>query len=128
LALQALRSGDCDAALVGAVSAVPDPEETAVLGEFVAHSQGDAENPLDSKENGYSEDIACAVVLKRHELAVADSDRIYSVLIGSAVSPGGYGAGTAELFQEAVMRSALKDAGVDGNMSPSPMIAKHHGI
>src|SRR3546814_17810363 len=75
---------------------------------------------FDAAADGYVRGEGCGVlVLKRLDDARADGDRILSVIRGSAVNQDGRSAGLTApngLAQEAVIRQALANAGIDPGM------------
>ncbi|MEQ9366968.1 MAG: SDR family NAD(P)-dependent oxidoreductase [Leptospirales bacterium] len=89
-ALRAIQSGDCEAAIVGGVNALTDPDL------YISFSQAGMLSPdgrcktFDREANGYVRgEGAGAVFLKPLERALEDDDQIYGVLRGSAVNHGG---------------------------------------
>ncbi|MGX6606765.1 SDR family NAD(P)-dependent oxidoreductase [Micromonosporaceae bacterium Da 78-11] len=119
LAMQSLRSGECELALAGGVSIrVPDK---------VGHTfgPGGMESPdghvrtFDAKARGSMfGDGAAVVVLKRLSDALRDGDHIWSVIRGSAINNDGslkvgYTAPSV-IGQSRVVVDALADAGVTG--------------
>src|SRR3546814_7087377 len=72
---------------------------------------------FDAAADGYVRGEGCGVlVLKRLDDALADGDRVLSVIRGSAVNQDGRSAGLTApngLAQEAVIRQALANAGID---------------
>ncbi|WFP51889.1 SDR family NAD(P)-dependent oxidoreductase [Methylomonas sp. EFPC3] len=119
LACRALRAGECDSALAGgALATVPG-------GLGYQYQEGSMASPdgllrtFDAKAEGtvFSEGGVGIVVLKRLEDALADHDRVYAVIRGTAVTnDGAFKAGyTAPGIdgQMHVIERALADAGVD---------------
>jgi acyl transferase domain-containing protein len=119
LAIQSLRSGECEMALAGGVSIrVPDR---------VGHmfQPGGMESPdghvrtFDAKAHGSMVgDGAAVVVLKRLADAIRDGDHIWSVIRGSAINNDGalkvgYTAPSV-VGQARVIADAMADAGVTG--------------
>jgi acyl transferase domain-containing protein/acyl carrier protein len=113
LACQSLLGGECDVALAGGVSiSVP-------LASGYLYQEGSVASPdghcraFDAAAAGSVEGNGCGVVaLKRLEDALADGDRIYAVIRGSAVNNDGAGkvgftapsvAGQADVITEALM-------------------------
>lgn len=90
LACQSLLSGDCEIVLAGGVS-IPLPQKTGYL-----YQQGGILSPdghcraFDAKAQGMVVGAGAGiVVLKRLENAIADGDRIYAVIKGSAINNDG---------------------------------------
>jgi acyl transferase domain-containing protein/NADPH:quinone reductase-like Zn-dependent oxidoreductase/acyl carrier protein len=116
LAVQSLRRGETNVALVGGVNLLLSPEP------FVYFSQLDALAPdgrcktFSAAADGYGRGEGCAVlVLKRLEDAQRDGDNILAVVRGTAVNQDGRSAGITAPngpAQTEVIRTALADAGV----------------
>ncbi|WP_411106759.1 type I polyketide synthase [Streptomyces sp. cmx-4-9] len=90
MAVQALRSGECDAALAGGVAVSP-PGEWGYLHEQGSILSPDGHcRPFDAKAGGTipSEGVG-VVVLKRLDDALRDGDRIAAVIRGSALNNDG---------------------------------------
>ncbi|MFE1886225.1 type I polyketide synthase, partial [Streptomyces diastatochromogenes] len=116
LACQALRAGECDAALAGGVNLMLTPELSIFMSQIEALSPTETCRPFDAAADGVVRGEGCGmVVLKRYADAVADGDRIHAVIKGSATVHDGRSAGliapNAEA-QEMLLRSALDAAGV----------------
>ncbi|PLB34720.1 polyketide synthase [Aspergillus candidus] len=112
LACTALRQGECDMAVTGAVTHLPAPglhvEFSRLRG--VAPDGRCRAFAADAQGIGIAEGAA-VVVLKRLSDARRDGDTIYGVLRGSAVNHGGQGAAGLTVpsgaAQERVIRAAL---------------------
>lgn len=117
LAISALRQGDCDQALVCGVNLLLEPEISEALERAGMLAPDGRCKAFSAQANGYVRGEGCAaVVLKPLASAVADGDRIYAVVLGSAVNHDGRTNGlTAPSVnaQEDVLRAAAHDAGVD---------------
>ncbi|MFO1518604.1 MAG: SDR family NAD(P)-dependent oxidoreductase [bacterium] len=116
LACRSLRSGESDMALAGGVNLILRPEVTIAFSQARMMSSGGRCKTFDAEADGYvrSEGVAM-VVLKRLSDAVKDGDRIWAVIRGSAVNQDGHSNGLTApngLAQQAVVREALKDAGL----------------
>ncbi|MEO1147015.1 MAG: aminotransferase class I/II-fold pyridoxal phosphate-dependent enzyme [Cyanobacteria bacterium J06638_22] len=116
LACQSLLTGESDLALTGGVNVLLLPTVT------VGFSKGGFMSPtgrcqsFDAHADGYvrSEGVGL-ILLKRLSQAVAEGDRIYAVIRGSAINQDGFSQGIAApnpRAQEAVLRSAYRQAGV----------------
>ncbi len=116
LAVKALRAGDAELALAGGVNVLASPEAGTVLRRMGALSPTHRCRTFDADADGYVRSEGCGVlVLERLSDARRRGRRIHAVIAGTAVghdgrSPGlGVPSGAA---QEAVLRSALADAGL----------------
>jgi acyl transferase domain-containing protein/acyl-CoA synthetase (AMP-forming)/AMP-acid ligase II/acyl carrier protein/GNAT superfamily N-acetyltransferase len=115
MACQSLRSGEIGVALVGGVNVILN------VGSNIFFSKADALSPdgrcktFDAAANGIvRSDGAGMVVLKPLAQAIADNDRIYAVIRGSAVNSDGRSKGIMApnpQAQEAVLREAYRQAG-----------------
>ncbi|AKT38857.1 type I polyketide synthase [Chondromyces crocatus] len=117
LACQALRNGTIRMALVGGVNLILSPVTTISASQAGMMAPDGRCKTFDERANGYVRSEGCGVVvLKRLSDAVADRDHILAVIRGLAVNQDGRtGVITAPngLAQQAVVRKALKDAGLD---------------
>jgi 3-oxoacyl-(acyl-carrier-protein) synthase/acyl carrier protein len=116
LACRSLEHGEADLALAGGVNALLAPILSISLARAGALSPTGACRAFDAGADGYVRgEGAGFVVLKRLDEAIADRDRIYAVVRGTAVmqggrrngltAPGGWG-------EEAVMQAAWDAAGI----------------
>jgi acyl transferase domain-containing protein len=116
LAIQSLRNGESQQALVGGVNFIGAPE--MVLSMTKAHMMAPDGRckTFDSRADGFVRGEGCGViVLKRLSDAQAAGDRILAIIRGSAVNHGGASSGFTvpnKLAQEAVIKAALANAGV----------------
>ncbi|HEV2636433.1 MAG TPA: type I polyketide synthase [Actinocrinis sp.] len=118
MACQAIRAGDLDAAIVGGVNILEQAADTVALssGSLIAPSGrcrfGDAAADGFVRSEG-----AAAVVLKPLARALADGDRVYGVIRGSAASNDGASQGqylTPSVSGRGdMLRSAYAAAGMD---------------
>ena len=103
-------------ALAGGVHLMLSPHATVAMTKFGAMNPDGQCRAFDASANGYVRgEGGGIVVLKPLRLAVADGDRIYAVLRGSAANNDGASNGLTApnpKAQEAVVRSALDNAGV----------------
>src|SRR5207248_5876530 len=94
LAAQALRTGECDAALAGGVNLMLTPELSIFMDKIEALSPAGVCRPFDASADGVVRGEGCGVlVLKRYADAVAAGDRIWAVVRGSATNHDGRSAG-----------------------------------
>jgi acyl transferase domain-containing protein/short-subunit dehydrogenase len=116
LACQALRAGECATALAGGVSLLLGPDMSVFMSGIGAVSRTGRCRPFDAAADGLVRGEGCGfVALKRLHDAVADSDRVYAVIRGSAVAHDGASIGLTApnaLAQQEVLRTALERAGV----------------
>jgi acyl transferase domain-containing protein/NADPH:quinone reductase-like Zn-dependent oxidoreductase/NAD(P)-dependent dehydrogenase (short-subunit alcohol dehydrogenase family)/acyl carrier protein len=115
-AVESLRGGEIDLALVGGVNAIlSNTVNRALLESGMLSSQGQCKS-FDASADGYVRGEGCGVVvLKRLSDAEEDGDRIWGVIRGSAVSQTGAGLAVtvpSGRAQERVMAEALARAGV----------------
>ena len=118
LGRQALQAGDCDVVVAGGVGiTVPQPAGY-FPSEDPTFSRDGRCRPFDAEASGMMMGNGCSVVvLKRLADAIADRDRIYAVVRGSAVGNDGsakvgYAAPSVVGLRTAI-RSGLEASGVD---------------
>ena len=117
LAVQALRTGDCAAAIVGGVNLIVHPRQIANLCEARMLSAGPENRAFGAGADGFvdGEGVA-ALVLKLLDAAIADGDRIEAVIRATAINAGGKTAGFSvpnPVAQTRVIAHALRAAGVE---------------
>ncbi|MEU8382819.1 beta-ketoacyl synthase N-terminal-like domain-containing protein, partial [Streptosporangium sp. NPDC048865] len=117
LAVQALRRGECDVALVAGVNLIMSPRSTRLVQETRSLAPDGLCKTFDARANGFTRGEGCgAVVLKRLDHALRDNDRVHAVIHGSAVNQDGRSGGfTAPnvLSQVSLIERAMADAGVE---------------
>jgi acyl transferase domain-containing protein/aryl carrier-like protein len=117
LAMQSLRSGECDLALAGGVHLMIAPEMNVYLSQAGVLSPEGRSRAFDASADGYSRgEGAGMVVLKRLSDARAAGDTVLAVLRGSAVNHGGRGSGLtvpSGSAQQELIDTALKAAAVE---------------
>jgi acyl transferase domain-containing protein/NADP-dependent 3-hydroxy acid dehydrogenase YdfG/SAM-dependent methyltransferase/acyl carrier protein len=116
LACQSLRSGESRVALSGGVNVMCAPETTVALTKGHMLAPDGRCKTFDAAADGFARGEGCGMlVLKRLSDAVADGDRVLAVIRGTAVNQDGRSGGLTVPngpAQEAVIRAALADAGV----------------
>lgn len=115
LAVQSLRSGEVDAALVGGVNLVLTPDSTVALSQGRMLSPDGACKAFDASADGYVRGDGCGVVVLRRLSDVGPADRVVGVIRGSAVNQDGRSNGLTAPSgnaQQAVVRAALDAARV----------------
>ncbi|MFH9138967.1 type I polyketide synthase, partial [Streptomyces sp. NPDC017524] len=115
-ACQTLRAGECDTALAGGASLLITPDISVFLSQAGAISPTGRCRPFDAGADGIVRgEGAGVVVLKRLSDALADRDRIYAVIRGSATNNDGTSLGLTvpnSLAQEDLLRTALLRSGL----------------
>ena len=114
LACQALRNGDCTAALAAGVNLILMPQNSITTCKAKMLSPTGRCKTFDEAADGIARAEGCGVVLlKRLSAALADRDRVYSVIRSSAVNQDGRSSGLTVpngLAQQSLIRSALRQA------------------
>ncbi|MER5213938.1 SDR family NAD(P)-dependent oxidoreductase [Streptomyces sp. NPDC002838] len=116
LACEALRRGDCGAAVAGGVNLILDPSHHTALSAMRMLSPDGRSRSFDQDAQGMvpGEGVG-AVVLKPLSAALRDGDRVHGLVLGSAVNANG---STDSMVtpnaeaQEELVRRALRRAGV----------------
>jgi 3-oxoacyl-(acyl-carrier-protein) synthase/acyl carrier protein/2-polyprenyl-3-methyl-5-hydroxy-6-metoxy-1,4-benzoquinol methylase len=117
LACQALKTGDCEQAIVGGVNLILHPKQYEALCALYMLSKTGICKPFGKGADGFvdSEGIG-SVFIKKYKDAVADNDRIYAVVRGTSANAGGKANGyTAPnaYAQSELVKKALERANVD---------------
>ncbi|HLL65087.1 MAG TPA: SDR family NAD(P)-dependent oxidoreductase [Micromonosporaceae bacterium] len=116
-ACQSLRTGDADTAIAGGVSLLITPDISVFLSRVGAISKSGRCRPFDAAADGIVRGEGCGVVvLKRLRDAVADGDRVYAVIRGSAANNDGRSMGLTvpnSVAQADLLRAALSRAGLE---------------
>ncbi|QXV63897.1 SDR family NAD(P)-dependent oxidoreductase [Mucilaginibacter sp. 21P] len=119
LAMQSLRSNECSIAFAGGVNLIIAPDTTIGMTKFGAMAPDGQSKAFDARANGYVRGEGAGVlVLKPLSKALADGDRIYAQLLGSAVNNDGFSNGLTApnpRAQEKMLEDAYHNAGVDIN-------------
>lgn len=131
LACQAIRAGECDAAVVAGANVILSPEFTLSLAEQGVLSPDASCRTFDAQANGYAraEAVACLYV-KRYDLAVRDASPIRAVVRGSATNCDGRTAGLTTPnpeAQEALIRAAYRQAGIEESQVAQTAMVECHG-
>jgi acyl transferase domain-containing protein/acyl carrier protein len=116
LACQSLRLRECDMAMAGGVNLMLIPEGAISVSRARMVSFDGRCKTFDASADGYGRGEGCGmVVLKRLSDALENDDRILAVILGTAMNQDGRSNGLTApsgLAQEAVIKDALKNAGV----------------
>ncbi len=119
LAAQSLRNRECDFAIAAGINLMLTPETTIAFSKLqIAAADGRCKT-FDASADGAVRGEGCGVlVVRRLADAVKDGDPILAVIRGTAMNQDGATNGLTApsgLAQEAVVRSALADAGIPGS-------------
>jgi polyketide synthase 12 len=117
LACQSLRAGETTMAIAGGVNLILTPHGTVVMTKLGTQNPAGQCRAFDAAANGYVRgEGGGLVVLKPLSRAIADGDRIYCLIRGSASNNDGFSNGLTApnpKAQESVLRAALANARVD---------------
>jgi phthiocerol/phenolphthiocerol synthesis type-I polyketide synthase C len=115
LAVQSLRGGESNLAIAGGVNIILQPQISIAYSQSLMMAPDGRCKFGDAQGNGYvRSEGAGLVVLKPLDRALADGDRIYAVIRGSAVNNDGASSGSmgtpSQIGQEELLRRAYRDA------------------
>lgn len=116
LAVQSLRRGESDRAVVGAANLILVPESTICFSALRAMSPVGRCKAFDASADGYvRSEAVVSFVLEPLATAIREGHRVHAVIRGTAVNQDGRSNGLTApngLAQQAVVREALADAGL----------------
>lgn len=119
LAMQSLRAGETEAAIVGGVNVITNPATSVVFSKAQMLAPDGRCKTFDQSADGYVRSEGCGVlILKPLTAALESKDRIYGLLRGSAVNQDGKSQGLTapnENAQVAVLKSALENARISAD-------------
>ena len=119
LAVRSIRSGESNMALAGGANIILQPHINIAYSQSRMMAADGRCKFGDASGDGYvrSEGVAL-VVLKSLDRAIADGDRIYAVIRGSAINNDGSSSGSmgrpSQIGQQELLRAAYRDAGLSG--------------
>ena len=117
LACQSLRTGESNAAIVGATNAILNPDTMVGMSNLHFLGADSTSYTFDARANGYARgEGMAALLLKPLQQAVADGDTIRAVIRGSAANSIGSHSGITLPKREAqanLVRTAYKMAGCE---------------
>ncbi|EDM78860.1 modular polyketide synthase [Plesiocystis pacifica SIR-1] len=117
LACQSLRLGETSMALAGGVNLILMPHSTILMSKLGTQNPAGQCRAFDASANGYVRaEGGGVVILKPLSRAIADGDRIYCLIRGTATNNDGFSNGLTApnpKAQEACIRAALANAHVD---------------
>ncbi|MCJ1431695.1 hypothetical protein MMC27_001050 [Xylographa pallens] len=115
LAVNAIRNGDCDSAIVAGANWIADPSLQIALNKLGALSPTSTCHTFDESADGYARGEGfAALYLKKPSQAVHDGSPIRALIRGTAVNANGRTGGITRpsaAGQEAVIRKAYQSAG-----------------
>ncbi|PRY74629.1 acyl transferase domain-containing protein [Yoonia maritima] len=122
LAVQSMRQGECDQAIVAGVNTMFTPGSTTVLSQFGMMSPDGRCKTFDASANGYVRSEGCGMVMiKRKSAALAAGDRILAQVCavvsaqdGAGSDPGGGITFPNGAAQQALIARALDQSGLSG--------------
>ena len=116
LACQALRSGECDQAIVGGVNVMVTPSNSIAFSTAHMLSADGRCKTFAASADGYGRGEGCGVViLKRLQTAIDDKTPVLALIQGSAVNQDGASGGLTVpngVSQQAVIKQALENSGI----------------
>jgi acyl transferase domain-containing protein len=119
LGCQSLATGESTVAVVGGVNLLLDPRTTEALQGFGALAPDGRCKVFDARADGFGRGEGCGVViLKPLSRALADNDRIWCVIRGSAANNDGLSNGLTApnpIAQQEVLSRAYETAAVDAH-------------
>lgn len=115
LAMNALRAGDCDSAIVASANWIADPGVQIALDKLGALSESSRCHTFDARASGYARGEGFgAIYLKKIPLAMSHASPIRAVIRGTAINSNGRTGGITRPSasgQELVIREAYRNAG-----------------
>ncbi|KAL9025746.1 MAG: hypothetical protein Q9180_007598, partial [Flavoplaca navasiana] len=115
LAVNAIRAGDCDSAIVASANWIADPGVQIALDKLGALSASSRCHTFDARAEGYARGEGFgAIYLKRPSLAIRDESPIRAIIRGTAINSNGRTGGITRPSakgQEVVIREAYRNAG-----------------
>lgn len=118
LAMQSLRSGECDLALAGGVNLILTPEMNINFSKARMMAADGRCKTFDAAADGYVRGEGCGLVVLRRLRDCTPRDRLLAQLRGSAMNQDGRSSGLTAPngpAQEAVLQAALQAAGVQAH-------------
>jgi phthiocerol/phenolphthiocerol synthesis type-I polyketide synthase C len=119
MARRAVLEGDATLAIAAGANLIFTPVMSIGFSQAGVMSPSGRCHPFEARADGYVRGEGLGVVvLKRLSAALRDKDRIYGVVLGSAVNHGGASNGLMSpraSAQTEVIRRAMADAGIEGS-------------
>ncbi|KAL9633240.1 MAG: hypothetical protein Q9204_003481, partial [Flavoplaca sp. TL-2023a] len=115
LAVNAIRAGDCDSAIVASANWIADPGVQIALDKLGALSASSRCHTFDARAEGYARGEGFgAIYLKKPSVAIRDESPIRAMIRGTAINSNGRTGGITRPSakgQEVVIREAYRNAG-----------------
>nr|XP_036579356.1 polyketide synthase [Colletotrichum truncatum]KAF6786903.1 polyketide synthase [Colletotrichum truncatum] len=115
IAMQAIRDGDCDSAIVATSNWIMDPSMQIAMDKLGALSATSMSHAFDAAADGYARGEGfAAIYLKTPEKAMQDGSPIRALVRGSAIGANGRSSGITHpsgSAQEDIIRKAYANAG-----------------
>jgi acyl transferase domain-containing protein/acyl-CoA synthetase (AMP-forming)/AMP-acid ligase II/predicted alpha/beta-fold hydrolase len=119
LAINSIRNGECEQAIVGGVNLILSPELTETFQKAGMMAEDGKCKTFDASADGYVRGEGCGVViLKPLEEAITSGDDILAVIYGSAINQDGRSNGLTApsgKAQQRVVKMAWQNAGVEAS-------------
>lgn len=127
MAVQAIRNGDCDSAIVASSNWILDPTVHMAMDRLGALSGTSMSHAFDASADGYARGEGfAAIYLKKPSKAMQDGSPIRSLVRGSAIGANGRSSGITHpsgAAQEDIILKAYENAGL--NPSETPFLECH---
>jgi acyl transferase domain-containing protein/NADPH:quinone reductase-like Zn-dependent oxidoreductase len=120
MAIQAIRDGDCESAIVATANYIMDPSMQIAMDKLGALSGTSMSHAFDASADGYARGEGfAAIYVKKPQQAMHDGNPIRALVRGSAIGANGRSSGITHpsgTAQEDIIRKAYENA---GHLSPS---------
>jgi acyl transferase domain-containing protein len=120
IAIQAIRDGDCESAIVATANYIMDPSMQIAMDKLGALSGTSMSHAFDASADGYARGEGfAAIYVKKPQQAMHDANPIRALVRGSAIGANGRSSGITHpsgTAQEDIIRKAYENA---GHLSPS---------
>ena len=117
MAVRAIQGGDCKQAIVGGVNLIVHPRQYELLSSMHMLSKSGTCKPFGNGADGFVDgEGICSIMVKKYSDAIADNDRIYTVIRGTSINSGGKSNGytapnpkaQATLIKKAISRANIE--------------------
>jgi acyl transferase domain-containing protein len=119
LACQSLRNKESDLAIAGGVNLILSPAAHIALSKARMLSRDGRCKTFDASADGYGRGEGCGLVVLKRLSDVRPTDRVFSVILSSAVNQDGPSSGITvpnALAQQALLRTVLDRAKIEPNV------------